>query len=362
MTCSSCNPGPGAVVAVAMSGGVDSTVTAALMKEVGYRVRGVFMSLAQPDREVQAARARAMAERLGIPFEVIDLSDEFDRLVLSYFRDGYSRGITPNPCVVCNRTIKFGLLLDRVLAGGADYLATGHYVRKVLAPSGGFRLSPGCDPNKDQSYFLCLLNQDQLARVIFPLGEKVKAEVYDLAAGLGLRYARSEESQDVCFLKGQDLATYLGGVGLSGQPGGIVTLVGREVGRHQGISHFTIGQRRGLGIPDVTPWYVVAIDPGTNQVVVGKDNDLFRAGLIIKPMSWAGGELPDLGASFTVKIRYRHRAVPAQLKLGHHQEIIIQFSEPQRAITPGQFAAVYQGDLLLGGGPIQLVPAGSSTS
>lgn len=340
-------------VAVAMSGGVDSSVTAALLKKQGYQVQGVFMTLAQPDIEAQVARVRAMAERLGVELSVIDLHQEFSELVLSYFRGSYFRGLTPNPCVVCNRQIKFGLFMEKALAGGAEFLATGHYVRNHLGSDGLYHLLKGNDPGKDQSYFLCQLRQEQLARVRFPLGEFHKEAVYGMAAEFGLEFTRSEESQDVCFLKDQSVGDFLGQDGSSADYSGpVVTVAGRELGQHQGIHRFTIGQRRGLGLPDATPWYVVGLEPEDNRAIVGKKEDLFRSRLQVAEVNWLSGQAPELPVELEVRIRYRHQPVAARLVAEERGGIEVIFGEPQRAISPGQFAAFYRGEELLGGGPI----------
>lgn len=341
-------------VAVAMSGGVDSSVTAALLKKQGYQVQGVFMTLAQPDIDAQVVRVRAMADRLGVELTVIDLHKEFSELVLKYFRDSYFRGLTPNPCVVCNRHVKFGLFMDRALSGGAEFLATGHYVRLQRGADGLHHLLKGNDPSKDQSYFLCQLQQAQLARIRFPLGEYRKDEVYEMAEELGLEFTRSEESQDVCFLKDQDVGDFLGeSTAVSDDfVGTVVTVDGRKVGQHGGIHRFTVGQRRGLGIPDATPWYVVALEPEGNRVVVGKQEDLFRSRLHVAELNWLGGHAPELPVELEVRIRYRHQPVPAQIIPGLQGGVDVLFAEPQRAISPGQFAAFYRGEELLGGGPI----------
>lgn len=340
-------------VAVAMSGGVDSSVTAALLKKQGYRVQGVFMTLAQPDIDAQVARVRAMAEQLAVELTVIDLHRQFADRVLAYFQDSYLRGLTPNPCVICNRHIKFGLFMDEALAGGAEFLATGHYVRLQHGEDGLYHLLKGHDPSKDQSYFLCQLRQDQLARVRFPLGEYRKDEVYEMAAELGLEFSRSEESQDVCFLKDQTVGDFLAeSITVPANSGSVVTVDGREVGHHQGIHRFTVGQRRGLGIPDATPWYVVGLEEAGNRVVVGKQQDLFRSRLHVAEVNWLAGSAPELPGEFEVRIRYRHQPVAARVVPGSQGGCDVIFTESQRAISPGQFVVFYRGEELLGGGPI----------
>jgi tRNA-specific 2-thiouridylase len=328
-------------------------VTAALLKKQGYQVQGVFMTLAQPDILRQVIRVREMADRLGVELDVIDLHREFADLVLAYFRKSYFQGLTPNPCVICNRDIKFGLFMDMALAGGAEFLATGHYVRNHLGPDGLYHLLKGTDPGKDQSYFLCQLRQEQLARIRFPLGGFRKDAVYQMAAELGLKFTRSEESQDVCFLKGQDVADFLAETGESADYSGpVVSVDGRVLGRHQGIHRFTIGQRRGLGLPDITPWYVVGLAAEGNRVVVGKKEDLCRSRLQVAEVNWLSGRAPELPVDLEVRIRYRQQPVTARLTPGERGGIEVIFAEPQRAISPGQFAAFYQGEELLGGGAI----------
>ena len=340
---------------MAMSGGVDSTVTAALLQGAGAEVRGVFMLLGQPDQAAQVDKVRGLAERLGISLEVVDLHAEFAARVISYFRASYFRGETPNPCVVCNRTIKLGLLLDQVLASGAEFMATGHYVRLHRDPDGGRHLLRGLDPSKDQSYFLCGLGPEQLRHLLFPLGEKHKSEVYELAAGLGLQFTPSQESQDVCFLKGRELGDFLAEAAPPDLAGPVVTTAGREVGRHAGIYNFTIGQRRGLGIPAHAPYYVVGLEAAGNRVVVGSSAELFRDRLLVPEVNWLAG-VPELPTELAVQIRYRQRPVAATVSLAPGGGAEVVFGDPQRAVTPGQFAAFYRGEELLGGGVIRLTP------
>lgn len=343
-------------ITVAMSGGVDSTVTAALLQESGHPVEGVFLSLAQPDLAFQIDRVSKIAHRLGIPFSVLDLRAEFEQEVLAYFTKIYSTGRTPNPCIVCNRTIKFGRLLDQALVGTSLRLATGHYARLPQDETGRTRLLRGMDPKKDQSYFLCRLKQNQLSRLCFPLGGYTKEEVYGQALRLGFTEFRvRQESQDVCFLKNTSVAEFLADhKQVAPAPGAIVTLSGREIGRHSGICGFTIGQRRGLGIPDSTPYYVVGLDPDANRVIVGKENDLWHRKLLVQDINWLAGFPPSLPQAFDVKIRYRHSPAPAVVRPAAEAEagLEVVFNEPQRAITPGQFAVLYQGDELMAGGEI----------
>ena len=347
MTVPHCSP---KTIMVAMSGGVDSSVTAALLLKRGWTVVGVFMLLGQADGQAQVERARRIADCLGIRLEVANLAAEFQRQVLDYFSAAYQAGRTPNPCVVCNRTIKFGLLRDFGRRLGIADMATGHYARTRLGTDGRVRLLTGLDPKKDQSYFLCGLGQEQLAGLSFPLGETTKQEVYQAAAALGLSGLHSAESQDICFLHGQDLAGFF--ADLPARPGAFVTRAGACKGLHHGLHLYTVGQRRGLGIPDATPYYVIGLDQAHNQVVIGKEEDLWQDELTVREMRWTLGLEPALPQTYQVKIRYRHQ--PAQAVVSRHEAAgyIIRFTVPQRAITPGQFAVLYQADEVVGGGEI----------
>jgi tRNA-specific 2-thiouridylase len=338
-----------------MSGGVDSSVTAALLQKQGARVQGVFMALAQPDLEEQLHRVRAVADFLEIPLAVVDLAEPFQREVVDYFCASYFAGKTPNPCVICNRTIKFGRLLAAARETfGADLLATGHYARISGDETTGYRLRQGVDPKKDQSYFLGMLSQAQLAHLCFPLGSFRKEEVYDLAAELGLAFQHTAESQDICFLKQQSVAEFLA-LHSPGQArlGPMLTLQGREIGRHAGIHHYTVGQRRGLGLPDATPWYVAGLDPTRDAVVIGKDADLWQQEVLLPAVHWLAGQPPSLPRVCMVKIRSRHPACQAEIaSLDGGGGVRLTFSESQRAVTPGQFAVFYEGEVVLGCGEI----------
>ena len=337
-------------IMVAMSGGVDSSVSAALLMGMGFTVIGVFMGLTREGGEAQADRARQIAERLGIAFEVVDLAAEFQAGVLDYFSKAYQGGKTPNPCVVCNRKIKFGLLRDYVRSRGITAMATGHYARTAQMADGRVRLLAGLDPKKDQSYFLCGLGQVHLTGVIFPLGETTKEAVYQAATGLGISNLHSPESQDICFLQGRDLATFFSD--LPQLPGDFVTISGEGKGRHRGIHLYTIGQRRGLGISDATPYYVIGLDQARNQVIVGKEDDLWRRDLFLPEMHWTSGAEPPLPQNFMVKIRHRHQPAQALVSSKEGGGYTVIFITPQRAITPGQFAVLYQEDEVIGAGAI----------
>jgi len=356
-----------AQVMVAMSGGVDSSVTAALLKQKGLRVFGVFMQLGQADAAEQTARVQKIANFLKIPFTTVNLESEFKLQVLSYFSKSYLHGRTPNPCVVCNQTIKFGKLLDYAMAQGMDYLATGHYAKSSTGEDGITRLFCGSDPKKDQAYFLCRLSQAQLSKILFPLAQTTKKKVYELAHELGLSGQHSSESQDICFMNGLSLQEYFAASLPAAAPGDFMTTNGDFKGSHTGIRNYTVGQRRGLGIPDATPYYVTRLDAAKNQVIIGKDCDLWHKSLQIKEINWLSGQEPQLPANFIVKIRYRHNGALAQVRTAARQQscanedgaapivcdkLIIDFKEPQRAITPGQFAVLYHNNEVIGSGEI----------
>ena len=340
-------------VGVAMSGGVDSSVTAKLLKNKGYQVQGFFMALAQPDLDQQIERVKKVANHLDISLTVIDLAEEFKETVLDYFTSSYFEGKTPNPCVFCNPRIKFGRLLEEILLAGCDFMATGHYARITEGPDQTFHLLKGLDPKKDQSYFLHRLTQKQLSRIFFPLGEQTKEHVYELAAELGISGVHGAESQDVCFLQDTDVSSFLAqSSSAENTSGPIITLDGKEIGRHEGIHCFTVGQRKGLGIPDATPYYVVALDPIKNAVIVGKKEDLYQNELSVGDVNWTAGQEPDLPHDFFTKIRYRHAGAPAQVMYSEKGLYAVCFQEPQMAITPGQFAVFYNDDEVIGGGVI----------
>jgi tRNA-specific 2-thiouridylase len=340
-------------IGVAMSGGVDSSVTATLLKNMGHDVHGFFMALVQPDLEQQIDRVKKVAAHLGIPLAVIDLTSEFQEIVLNYFTRSYLMGRTPNPCIICNPRIKFGRLLEKILASGCERMATGHYARVVQDRDGTFHLCKGLDPKKDQSYFLHRLDQAQLARLLMPLGELTKENVYRMAAELGISGVHGDESQDVCFLKGQDLNTFMTRYSGKDKGGGaVVNLEGKEVGRHQGIQSYTVGQRKGLGIPDATPYYVVALDPERNIVVVGKKEDLWQQELSVGEVNWIAGREPELPRTFLTRIRYRHAGAPARVMFPENGVYRVRFPEAQLAVTPGQFAVFYEADEVMGGGKI----------
>lgn len=337
-------------IGIAMSGGVDSTAAALLLRETND-VEGFFMHLAQPDFDKQLERVRHLAKQLDIPLHVIDLQKDFSQNVLDYFSGSYFDGKTPNPCMVCNREIKFGLFHEAIFKHSVDFIATGHYAR-ITSDEFGYHLFDGIDPSKNQSYFLSRLTQQQLGRTLFPLGEKLKSDVYDFVKKNGFSGFEGIESQDICFLSDQNVGAYLetqhpGEV----TEGPIVDIEGTELGRHSGLFRYTIGQRRGLGIPDITPWYVTGIDAKNNCLIVGKDADLKKNSIEINDLHWVSGKAPSATVPYLVRIRYSHRGSTATLTL-HDSSATIQFDEPQRAITPGQYAVIYHDTEVIGSGVI----------
>lgn len=310
------------------------------------------MHLAQPNFTAQKERVQSLAARLGIPLQVIDLRRPFAEKVLDYFSNSYFKGLTPNPCVICNREIKFGLFMDAMFSSGMTAMATGHYA-KILKTGNIHRLFMGIDPKKDQSYFLSRLTQDQLAKIIMPLGGRTKESTYRLVEEHGFDDFHGLESQDVCFLANNEIGDFLEGRATGEDAGGlIVSTSGKQLGRHRGLFRYTIGQRRGLGIAADAPLYVVGLDVETNTVVVGSNQDLFKSRILAEKFHWLAGTAPDTDRMYTVRIRYSHPGSSARLALQDDNSGEILFDEPQRAITPGQFAVVYDDTELLGSGII----------
>ncbi|MHB8811296.1 MAG: tRNA 2-thiouridine(34) synthase MnmA [Desulfobulbaceae bacterium] len=339
-------------IGVAMSGGVDSSVTACLLQRLGFEVHGFFMQLPLTGgtRE-QVRRVETLAGRLAIPLHTIDMSNFFTGTVISYFVRTYLRGCTPNPCVICNEQVKFGVLFREMRARGMERMATGHYARIGRSENDVPVLRRGLDPCKDQSYFLCRLGRETLTRLLLPLGERTKKEVYHLAAEMNLQGVHGPESQDVCFLAGSSVAAFIAGQGIPEQPGDIVTDGGKVIGRHRGLWHYTIGQRRGLSLPDASPWYVRELDAFHNRLLVCKKEALLARRALLSEVRWLGEE-PALPWQVLVQIRGRHSPTPAVLTCAGPGQWHLDFTQPQRAVTPGQFAVFYLGDAVLGSGII----------
>ena len=345
-------------VFVGLSGGVDSSVTAALLVQAGYEVTGVFMQNWSADfagccnLAADTADARAVADQLGIPFYVWNFEAEYKAKVLDYFFAEYEAGRTPNPDVMCNREIKFKLFLDRALKLGADLVATGHYAQ-VVEDKGIFKLLKGIDPAKDQSYFLCRLGQHELSHALFPLGGMPKSEVRKLALDFALPTATKKDSQGICFVGKIDIKEFLQ-TRIKQVPGEIINHEGQVLGEHVGLPFYTIGQREGIGNLAGGPYYVVDKNISTNQLLVSSDpfdELLWRNGCIINDLSWVNQAL-ELPVEVEVVIRYHHEPISATLKLGTAGEIIVNFADKQRAVTPGQLAVIFIGEELIGAGVI----------
>jgi tRNA-uridine 2-sulfurtransferase len=339
-------------VGIAMSGGVDSTACALLLQEK-YQIHGFFMQLAQPDLSRQLKQVKEVARQCGIPLKVINLRDRFEEKVLNYFSDSYLNGRTPNPCMICNREIKFGLFMDAILEQGMEKMATGHYAN-IINEDDCLLLQQGNDEIKDQSYFLARLSQQQLARVKFPLGTMTKDAVYDFVEERGFTDFRGQESQDVCFLGNDSVGHFLEARRAApGTDGDIVHIDGQVLGRHNGIYNYTIGQRRGLGIAAAAPLYVIRIDVSHNRIIVGGNDALFQENIEIKDVLWNCGREPRTDCDYLVRIRYGHKGQKARIKEIADSHYSISFTEKQRAVTPGQFAVIYDENRVIGSGEIQ---------
>ncbi len=349
-------------VVVAMSGGVDSSVAAALLKRQGYEVIGISMQLWDNSGDDSHGTccsiddihdARRVAGDIGIPHYVLNLEEEFSRYVVDYFVDSYLKGETPNPCLKCNEHLKFDILLRKAIELEADYLATGHYARIVYDErEGRYRLLKGVDHSKDQSYFLFTLTQRELSLLIFPVGSMTKSEVRAIAGEMGLRVAEKRDSQEICFVPHGDYGAFVSERAGSYIEGDIL-YNGRVVGRHSGIHRYTIGQRRGIGVAIGSPVYVTGLDTRTGRLFVGDEEDLFSYGLKAYAVNWVGSA-PDRGFRAYSRIRYRHQGVGSTVYL-EDDGIRVFFDEPQRAVTPGQAVVLYDGEEVVGGGWIKEV-------
>lgn len=349
-------------VVVAMSGGVDSSVAATLLKEQGYDVIGMMLRLwSEPGKEDSnrcctpdsMAQARRVAANLDIPFYVIDAKDVFHKTVVQYFLDGYARGETPNPCLICNRQIRWTFLLEHALALDADFMATGHYVRIKQDERGNSQLLRAVDRNKDQSYVLHVLKQEQLKHALFPIGDYPKTDVRRIAEKHGLPTASRKDSQDLCFLAGDDYRNFLQrNAAEMLKRGEISRRDGRAVGVHTGLANYTIGQRKGLGVASLVPLYVLGKDAATNTLIVGTREELGSRELIARDVNWLSGEALREPFRAEVKIRYTAKEAEASVTPMDGNRARVLFDVPQRDITAGQAAVFYQGDLMIGGGII----------
>jgi tRNA-specific 2-thiouridylase len=348
-------------VVVGMSGGVDSSATAALLLEQGYDVVGITLKLWPQDCVNRAedkccgpqavSDARAVCHKLGVPYYLIDEAEEFQSTVIQYFADEYKAGRTPNPCVMCNQNLKFGRLIDRADQLGAQYIATGHFARLERRDDGRVLLKRGRDSRKDQSYFLFSLRQEQLARALFPLGEKTKSDTREVARHCNLKTADKEESMEICFVPDKDYGKFLQQANLAQKHRGeIVDLHGRVLGHHEGIEFYTIGQRKGLGLSSPQPLYVIELDAAANRVIVGDESALDRDEFVVDRCNWIPFDAPPEQIEVTAKIRYNHPGTAATVTPSNNGKVKVKLHAPQRAITPGQAAVFYQDDLVVGGG------------
>jgi len=349
-------------VIVGMSGGVDSSAAAALLLEQGYDVVGITLKLWPQDCVSRAedkccgpqavTDARSVCHQLGIPYYLIDEAEAFQKQVIGYFAEEYKAGRTPNPCVLCNEKLKFGALLDRARQLGGDFIATGHFARVEKSADGQRTLlKKGRDPRKDQSYFLFSLRQHQLARSLFPLGEKTKQDTRQVARECRLKTAEKEESMEICFVPDKDYGKFLETAKLAERHRGeIVNLQGQVLGQHDGIEFYTIGQRKGLGITTPKPVYVVELDVENNRVVVGDESALDRDEFTATNCNWIPFDKLTEPIEVMTKIRYNHPGTPATVTPTGNGSVGVKLHSAQRAITPGQAAVFYQDDLVLGGG------------
>lgn len=350
-----------------MSGGVDSSLTAALLRDEGYEVIGVTMQIWPSDEPAREAEqggccslsavddARRVADTLDIPFYVMNFRELFEQKVIDLFIEEYLAGRTPNPCIACNRFIKFDAFLTKALALGADYIATGHYARISFDTGRGrYVIGRARDNRKDQTYVLYNMTQEQLSRTMMPLGEFTKDEVRRMAASYGLKVANKPESQEICFVTDNDYHRFLREkVGQLIKPGPFLDVYGHVLGQHHGMAYYTVGQRKGLGIAFGEPMYVVALDPSRNAVILGRNNEVFGDSLVAEDNNFILYQQVDTPLTVQAKIRYSAKPADAVITPGENGRMIVRFNEPQRAITPGQAVVWYMGDLVLGGGTIK---------
>lgn len=358
----------GKTVVAAMSGGVDSSVAAAILKEKGYNVIGITMQIWPSDREDEETGgccslsavndARRVAYKLKIPFYVLNFRELFEEKVINYFTGEYMRGRTPNPCIACNQYIKFEALLEKAKLLGADFVATGHYAKiRYDKKRGRYLLLKAEDKSKDQTYVLYAFKQEQLARTLLPLGDLKKTEVRRKAAQLGLAVADKPESQEICFVTGNNYRGFLQERVPPGKikPGPFLTTSGKRVGTHKGLPYYTVGQRRGLGLALGYPVYVVALDPERNAVIIGTEDEIYASGLIAKNNNFISIEELKKPIKVEAKIRYSAPPAPAVIDKLPDGRVRLRFERPQRAITPGQSVVYYQDPKVVGGGIIDQV-------
>ncbi len=352
-------------VVIGMSGGVDSSVGAYLLKEAGYDVIGVTMQIWQTEDTCSLEEnggccglsavedARRVASDIGIPYYVMNFRDEFKKNVINYFVDEYVKGHTPNPCIACNRYVKWESLLQRSLEIGADYIATGHYARVVKLPNGRYTLAKSATAAKDQTYALYNLTQHQLSHTLMPVGEYTKDEIREIADRIHLKVANKPDSQEICFVPDNNYAGFIENTtGKKPMSGNFVTPDGKVIGTHKGIIHYTVGQRKGLNLSMGHPVFVVAIRPDTNEVVIGNSEDVFSDRLTCNRLNFMTIEDLEGEMQVTAKIRYSHKGAKAVIRKVEEDKVECIFEEPQRAITPGQAVVFYDGDYVVGGGTI----------
>lgn len=349
-------------VVVGMSGGVDSSATAALLQEQGYDVIGITLKLWPQDCVNRAEDkccgpqavmdARSVCHKLGIPYYLIDEAADFHKMVIEYFAAEYKAGRTPNPCVMCNQHLKFGNFIRKARQLGAEKIATGHFARvEKDGATGRMLMKRGRDLRKDQSYFLFSLQQEQLARVIWPLGDKTKSDTREVARHCNLKTADKEESMEICFVPDRDYGRFLRDSKLvENQPGDMVDVQGNVLGQHEGVAFYTIGQRKGLGIATGKPMYVIELDPETNRVIVGDDSLLEQDEFVIDRCNWIPWETPPERFEATAKIRYNHPGAAATVTPLEGRRAHVKMHAMQRAVTPGQATVFYQDELVVGGG------------
>ena len=344
-------------VLIALSGGVDSAVCALLLKEQGLDVHAIYLNLTNTDFSCRSAEAAGnIAGHLNIPFNVLDVKERFHREVVGYFLQNYSTGLTPNPCIICNAKVKFQCVMEEALKRDIFCIATGHYAR-VVNRQEQILLFKGLDRAKDQSYFLAMLPGSILCHLLLPLGSMSKSQVRDMAKRAGIHDIILPESQEICFLKGDYREFLLSAMPDLNSPGDIVDVKGNVLGRHSGLYGYTVGQRRGIGIPAKAPLYVVGLDVASNRLIVGSNDDLFFTRFIVDSLNWLDRDIDVNEGIFNVKIRFRHAGQEATVKNISDDKLLIEFKEPQRAITPGQFAVVYSGEQVIVGGRICRLPS-----